>query len=64
LICFYLLWTQRTSFFLNETNRFVGVLLRVSKKELKVQNPTGKSSLFFLSAWNKQLFAVITDVLF
>jgi hypothetical protein len=39
------------------------VLLRVSKKELKVQNPTGKSSLFFLSAWNKQLFAVITDVL-
>jgi hypothetical protein len=45
-----------------KANRFVGVLLRVSKKELKVQNPTGKSSLFFLSAWNKQLFAVITDV--
>jgi hypothetical protein len=45
-----------------KANRFVGVLLRVSKK-LKVQNPTGKSSLFFLSAWNKQLFAVITDVL-
>jgi hypothetical protein len=45
-----------------KANRFVGVLLRVSKKKLKVQNP-GKSSLFFLSAWNKQLFAVITDVL-
>jgi hypothetical protein len=30
-----------------KANRFVGVLLRVSKKELKVQKPTGKSSLFF-----------------
>jgi hypothetical protein len=47
-----------------KANRFVGVLLRVSKKELKVQNPTGKSSLFFFFIiWNKQLFAVITDVL-
>jgi hypothetical protein len=45
-----------------KANRFVGVLLSF-KKKIKVQNPTGKSSLFFLSAWNKQLFAVITDVL-
>jgi hypothetical protein len=46
-----------------KANRFVGVLLRVSKKELKVQNPTENLHYFFLSAWNKQLFAVITDVL-
>jgi hypothetical protein len=32
-----------------KANRFVGVLLRVSKKKLKVQNPTGKSSLFSIS---------------
>jgi hypothetical protein len=57
LIC--LLWTQRTSF-LNEIKLFICV---VEFQKLKVQNPTGKSSLFFLSAWNKQLFAVITDVL-
>jgi hypothetical protein len=46
-----------------KANRFVGVLLRVSKKELKVQNLPKIFTIFFLSAWNKQLFAVITDVL-
>jgi hypothetical protein len=45
-----------------KANRFVGVLLRVSKKELKVQNLPKIFTIFFLSA-NKQLFAVITDVL-
>jgi hypothetical protein len=30
-----------------KANRFVGVLLRVSKKELKVQNPTENLHYFF-----------------
>jgi hypothetical protein len=45
-----------------KANRFVGVLLRVSKKELKYKIYR-KIFTIFLSAWNKQLFAVITDVL-
>jgi hypothetical protein len=45
-----------------KANRFVGVV-ESFKKRIKSTNPTENLHYFFLSAWNKQLFAVITDVL-